>query len=233
MTTAVAATAEIGGRIEAVRGRIARACGRAGRDASTVTLIAVSKTRPAEEVAAAWGAGLRDFGENYVQEGARKFGEAAALIGGPHPAPFIRHFIGHLQSNKVNMAVDAFDVIHSIDAPGLLERAGHRATRRLPVFVQVNLAGEASKGGAAPGDVPALVDRARQSANVEILGLMTIPPPGAAEDARTWFRQLAALARTHGLHHLSMGMTDDFEVAIEEGATHIRVGRAIFGERGA
>ena len=225
MSTAPSTT--ISDALAAVRERIGSACDRCGRDPREVTLIGVTKTRPAKDVVDAVAAGLTDFGENYVQEGRPKFEEARLRTA----APFGRHFIGHLQRNKVNDAVDAFDVIHSIDSLRLLEAVGHRAMRNVSVFIQVNLAGEASKSGAALADVSALVDRARSMEPVTLLGLMTVPPPGPAEAARPWFRQLRELARSHGLSHLSMGMTDDFDVAIEEGATHIRVGRAIFGER--
>ena len=226
----VSPVAASGLRVAEVSARIEAACARSGRDPASVTLIAATKTRPASDVVDAYRAGIRHFGENYVQEGAAKFAEAATLLGSPAAAPFTRHFIGHLQRNKVNAAADAFDVFHGIDSARQLEALGHRATRKLQVFLQVNLAGEASKAGAAPSQVDALVARARQL-NLVVLGLMTIPPPAPPEATRPWFRQLRELARANGLPDLSMGMTGDFEVAIEEGATHVRVGRGLFGER--
>ena len=217
-------------RVAEVRARVAAACERAGRDTAEVTLIAASKWQPVEAMLAASEAGITDFGENYVQEAAAKVRELAAR---PGPADLPRfHLIGHLQSNKAQGAIDACDVVHSVDSVRLaaaLERAAHGGKK--PVFIQVNLAAEESKGGVLAADVPSLVARVRESPSLALLGLMTLPPAGPPEDARAWFRALKQLAVEHGLEGLSMGMTDDFEVAIEEGATHIRVGRAIFGER--
>jgi PLP dependent protein len=228
--TAPAPPAAIAEGVREVRERIAAACARAGRHPDAVTLVAVTKTRTAAEVAAAVQAGVTDIGENYVQEGAAKLADVAALAGG---RAFRRHFIGRLQRNKVRAALEAFDVFHGVDSAALLEAmARHAGERRVPVFLQVNLSNEPTKGGVAVQEVRALVERARTLHGIELLGVMTVPPPAATSgEARPWFRQLRELAQEHGLGHLSMGMTDDFEVAIEEGATHVRVGRAIFGER--
>jgi pyridoxal phosphate enzyme (YggS family) len=192
-----------------------------------VTLIGVSKTHPAEAVALAFEAGLRDFGENRVQEGSAKAAELAAL--GMNPA---WHLVGHLQTNKVRAALDAFAILHAVDSERLLGRIATAAQRPVSVFIEVNVAGEATKFGVAPGELPALLRCAGSLPNVTVEGLMTVAPrAGVAEEARPVFRALRDLAEGNGLSKLSMGMSDDFEIAIEEGATHIRVGRAIFGER--
>lgn len=229
MTTAAAIPeTSIASRIAAVRGRIESACARAGRDPASVTLIAVSKTQPAAAIAAAWTAGVHDFGENYVQEGSEKVRQVRALIG---PAPRF-HFIGHLQRNKAREAAEAFAILHSVDSERLLAALSASRETSLQVMLQVNIAREQSKSGADPADLPGLAAAARSAEGIELLGLMAVPPESvAAEDSRPFFRQLRELARDNGLDGLSMGMTGDFEVAIEEGATHVRVGRAIFGER--
>lgn len=215
-----------------VRERIAAACERAGRSADAVTLIAVTKTHAAEVVAQAVAAGASDIGENYVQEAAAKFLALDDLLAGLGLARPVRHFIGQLQRNKVRVALSAFDVLHTVDSARLIEAIERAAPPEpIPCFVQVNLAGELSKGGVAPAELATLVERARSSPALRLRGLMTVPPGEHPEAARPWFRQLRVLASEHGLPHCSMGMTGDFEVAIEEGATHIRVGRAIFGER--
>ena len=219
--------------LEAVRGQIAAACARAGRAAEAVRLLAVSKTYGPEAVRAAAAAGQRLFGENRVQEAAAKIPEC--------PGNLEWHLIGHLQSNKAGAAARLFDWVHSVDSAKLLEaldREAGAAGRRLQALVQVNVSGERSKSGLAPeaaGEVLAAGDRLR---NVEIRGLMTIPP--LAEDpetARPFFRKLRELrdgwAAATGLElgELSMGMTHDLAVAIEEGATFVRVGTGIFGAR--
>jgi pyridoxal phosphate enzyme (YggS family) len=190
-----------------------------------VRLIAVSKTKPAELVRAAVAAGVDDIGENYLQEALAKH----AAVGGA-----VRwHLIGHLQRNKAARALELFDLIHSIDSAALGEAvARHAAARGTParVLVEVNVGGEASKHGVAPHRLPELLERLRDP-HLSVEGLMTVPPPGPAEVARGYFRQLRALRDAAGLRELSMGMSDDFEIAIEEGATMVRVGRAIFGAR--
>jgi PLP dependent protein len=214
-------------RLAMVRSRIERACARIGRNPGDVTLIGASKTFPAESILAAFQEGLRDFGENRVQEGSAKAAELAAK--GIEPT---WHMVGHLQTNKVRAALGAFAILHAVDSERLLEAVSAAAAAPVPVFIEVNVAGEATKFGVAPAELTGLLRRARELPHVAVEGLMTVPPlVGDPEDARPVFRALWELADEHGLAGLSMGMSDDFEVAIEEGATHIRVGRAIFGER--
>lgn len=225
---------EITARLAAVRERMARAARRADRDPAAVRLLLASKTQPPEAIRAAYAAGAREFGENYVQEAAAKQA-ALADLGGVGDIRW--HLIGHLQTNKARDAANRFVLIHSLDSARLARALGRaRSTPPVPVLIEVNAAGEASKSGVAAAEVERLIDDARGL--VEILGLMTIPPPGPGpEGSRGHFTALRAmrdrLAATTGLalSELSMGMTDDFEVAIEEGATIVRVGRAIFGER--
>lgn len=234
MTVAPGA-AGIAARIEAVRERVAAAARRSGRAPSAVTLIAVSKTFGAAEIAAAYDAGQRHFGENYIQEFEAKRLELAAFR--PDVASGATfHFIGHLQTNKVAQAVALFPVVHGVDSARAFEQLSRRVAPGgcVHCFLEVNLAGEPGKSGAWPGAVPVIVDRVRALPAIDLIGLMAVPPRVAvADDARPYFRQLRALAQASGLTALSMGMSDDFEAAIEEGATHVRVGRAIFGERSA
>ena len=228
MTAAAASPSTIASRVADVRQRIRLACERVGRAEGEVTLVAASKTQPAEAIAAAWQAGVRDFGENYVQEGVEKIRAARTLIGaGP-----VFHFIGHLQRNKAREAAEAFAILQSVDSERLLEAICGTQTIGAKVMIQVNVGREATRGGVDPAGVAHLVERARGMPGIEVLGLMAVPPATAtAEDARPYFRALRELAHVSGLSALSMGMTADFEVAIEEGATHVRVGRALFGER--
>ena len=194
-------------------------------------LILATKTQTPEAVRAAYHAGARDFGENYVQEGIAKRGELADLAGARW------HMIGHLQSNKAKSAVEHFDLIHTLDSERLaVQIARVRPSPKVQVLIEVNLGGELSKSGVAPDRVESLIEAARDL--VEVVGLMTIPPEvEAAEQARPYFARMRELrdrlaARTGlALSELSMGMTADYEVAIEEGATIVRIGRAIFGER--
>jgi hypothetical protein len=218
---------EIAGRLAEVRGRIAAAAARAGRRADDVTLVAVTKTHPAMAVRAAYAAGQRDFGENYAQELVAKRAELADLDDARW------HFVGRLQRNKAKDVVGAA-LIHAVDGEALAEALARRvaAGARQEVLVQVNLAGEATKAEVAPEEVPALVEAIAALPAIRCVGLMTMPPPAARpEDNRGHFRALAALAGRIGLRELSMGMSDDFEVAVEEGATIVRVGTAIFGPR--
>ena len=223
-------------RLSTVRARIDAAARGAGRDSSSVRLVAVSKTFPIEAVRGAYAAGLRDFGENRVQEALEKIGASADLD--------VRwHLIGHLQTNKARKAAAAFAMIQSVDSVELLRKLDAAATEsgRTPdLLIQVDLAGEATKSGARPEDVPAILDAATACRAARVVGLMTIPPiPDTPEDARPWFRRLrdlrdgwvAAGSPPAVLRELSMGMSGDFEVAIQEGATIVRVGTAIFGSR--
>ncbi|MGZ6228828.1 MAG: YggS family pyridoxal phosphate-dependent enzyme [Candidatus Binataceae bacterium] len=225
---------EIAARLTAVRERIARAANRVKRDPAAVRLVLASKTQPPEAIRAAYAAGAREFGENYVQEAATKQDALADL----QDLEDLRwHLIGHLQTNKARDAANRFALIHSLDSARLGLALGRaRPAPRVRVLIEVNAAGEASKSGVAAADLERLIEETR--ATVEILGLMTIPPPASdPERSRSHFVALRAtrdrLAAATGLalSELSMGMTDDFEVAIEEGATIVRVGRAIFGER--
>ncbi|MGZ6204158.1 MAG: YggS family pyridoxal phosphate-dependent enzyme [Candidatus Binataceae bacterium] len=225
---------EIAARLTAVRERIARAANRVKRDPAAVRLVLASKTQPPEAIRAAYVAGAREFGENYVQEAATKQDALADL----QDLEDLRwHLIGHLQTNKARDAANRFALIHSLDSARVGLALGRaRPAPRVRVLIEVNAAGEASKSGVAAADLERLIEETR--ATVEILGLMTIPPPASdPERSRSHFVALRAtrdrLAAATGLalSELSMGMTDDFEVAIEEGATIVRVGRAIFGER--
>ncbi len=218
----------IASRIAAVRARIAAACARVGRDPDDVTLIAVTKTHPASLVAAAYRSGLRDFGENRVQEALPKIDEFRA--GEPRPA---WHLIGHLQTNKVRAAVEGFDILHTVDSERLAESIRRHARQRVRVLIEVNVAGESTKAGVAPADVAGLARAISALPELELLGLMTVAPRvDDPEGVRRVFRQLREMRDVIGLHELSMGMTDDYEVAVEEGSTFVRVGRALFGDRG-
>jgi pyridoxal phosphate enzyme (YggS family) len=214
-------------RLAAVHAEIARAAGLAGRDPSAVTLIAVSKTHDAAAVQPLIDAGQRVFGENRVQEAAAKW--PALREGTPDLA---LHLVGQLQSNKAAEAVGLFDAIHSLDRPSLvsaLARAMERQDRRPACFIQVNIGDEPQKGGCAVGGLPALVAEAR-SAGLPLVGLMCVPPAGG--EPAPYFALTAKLAKDHGLAGLSMGMSQDYPAAVMLGATHIRVGSALFGARG-
>jgi pyridoxal phosphate enzyme (YggS family) len=215
-------------RLEAVRRHIADAAKRAGRKPDDVTLIAVSKTHDATAIAPLIAAGQRVFGENRVQEAQDKW----PALQGEFPDIEL-HLIGQLQSNKADDAVALFDAIHSVDRSsliGALAKAMDRHGRRPPCYVQVNIGDEPQKGGVAIADLPALLSEAR-AADLPIAGLMCIPP--AALEPAPYFALLAKLAREEGLAGLSMGMSGDYETAVTLGATHVRVGTALFGSRGA
>ena len=200
--------------LDGVRARIAAACGRAKRDPGSVTLVVVTKSIPRELIPRLAEFGVTDIGENRAVEGADRVGGLAG---------FRRHMIGHLQTNKAARALQWADSIHSVDRPSLVrELAKHQ--RKVPVFVQVNVSGEASKGGFTPEEAAGAVADARRT--LDVVGLMTMAPEGS--DARPHFRKLRELAAAAGLARLSMGMTQDFDVAVEEGATDVRVGTAIF-----
>lgn len=211
----------------AVERRIVGACNRAGRKRDEVTLVAVSKTKPAPMVDEAIAAGVTHIGENYVQEARDK----RPLVHGAAQW----HLIGHLQSNKAKDAVRLFDVIQTVDGASLAEkiaRAAAAAEKVQDVLLEVNIGEEAQKSGVLPADAEALARQVRGFDALRLRGVMAIPPAGETEEARRWFRELRKLRDALGVTELSMGMTHDFEVAIEEGATIVRVGRAIFGERG-
>jgi PLP dependent protein len=211
-----------------VHARIAQSARIARRDAGDVTLIAVSKTHGADAIAPLIAAGQRVFGENRVQEAAEKWPALRAA----HPGIEL-HLVGQLQSNKAEEAVALFDCIHSLDRPSLvtaLAKAMDKAGRQVPCFVQVNIGAEEQKGGCAIAHLPALLGEAR-AADLPVIGLMCVPPAGI--EAAPFFALLDKLASDHGLAGRSMGMSDDFEVAVMLGATHVRVGSALFGARPA
>ena len=188
---------------------------------------ASAKASPSSAVVAAWQAGLRDIGENRVQEAAAKL--PAAMAQG---AAFRRHLVGHLQTNKVKTALDLFDIIQSVDSLRLAEAISRTAGKPVSVLLEVNVAAEESKYGLKPDDVAQALERIRSLPNIDVVGLMTVAPAASdAEQVRPVFRRLREMAEALGLPELSMGMSDDFEVAVEEGATMIRIGRAIFGPR--
>ena len=209
-----------------VEERIADACRVAGRARGEVTLVAVSKTQGTEAIAPLIEAGARVFGENRVQEAQAKWPALRERYPGVE-----LHLVGQLQSNKADEAVALFDAIHSLDRPGLvgaLAKAMDRAGRRVPCFVQVNIGAEAQKGGCAIAELPALLAGAR-AADIPLAGLMCVPPLDI--EPAPFFALLDKLARDHGLEGRSMGMSGDFETAVVLGATHVRVGTALFGTR--
>ncbi len=229
-------------RLAAVRERIARAAARAGRSSEEITLVGVSKQQPAEAVAALVAAGLAHCGENFVQEAREKIPRVVSLIGAHEPAPRW-HFIGRLQRNKAKLAAELFDVVEAVDRQELAEALSTHAAaagRTLAVLLQVNVSGEVQKGGAALSALAPLAHAVARLPALRLVGLMTVPAASEQPEAtRPAFAQLRRLrdalqrgAPELALPELSMGMSADFEVAIEEGATIVRVGSALFGPRG-
>ena len=214
-------------RIAQVEDRIQAAADRAGRRRDEITLVAVTKKFPAEVLREGYALGLRVFGENYVQE----FADKRPLLGDLADAEF--HLIGHLQSNKARVAGELFAVVETVDSAKLARRLHESVSGHLlEVMIEVKLSEEASKAGAAPEELPALIEAIRGCKRLRLSGLMTMPPwSDDPAETRPYFRKLAALARQHNLSKLSMGMSHDLEAAIEEGATHVRVGTALFGAR--
>lgn len=229
---------DIARNLEAIRGRIRSACSRSGRDPASVTLIAVTKTVPAPVIREGVAAGLSVFGENYIQEARSKMDALSDLA-------VSWHFIGHLQSNKARIAVESFDWIHTVDRGSLareLDRQALRAGRRVPVLLQVNVGDEDSKHGVPAEELGALFELMTSLDGLAVRGLMALPPyEDEPELVRPHFREMRELldglrdaaVRPEELTELSMGMSHDFEVAIEEGATMVRVGTALFGHRAA
>lgn len=212
--------------LQNIRARIARAAAIAGRKAADVNLVAISKTHPATAIASLIAEGQRMFGENRVQEAQAKWPEMIAA----HPDLSL-HLVGQLQSNKADDAVALFDCIHSLDRPslvGALGKAMDKAGKQVPCFIQVNIGAEDQKGGCPIDEVPALLASAR-TAQIPVAGLMCVPPHGI--EAAPFCALLAKIAADHGINGLSMGMSDDFETAIMLGATHVRIGSALFGNR--
>lgn len=207
--------------------RIGRAAERANRSPDEVTIVAVTKTIEPSFIRQAFEAGIRHFGENRVQEAKDKIEQLSSL----QPTP-IWHMVGHLQSNKAKTAIELFYMIHSVDSVRLAEVLSHHTQHIIPILLQVNISKEASKSGFLPAEVSRAAEQIACFPYLEIKGLMTIAPlTNNPEGVRPVFRQLRLLRDSLGMEHLSMGMTDDFEVAIEEGATMVRIGRSIFGKR--
>ncbi|MBE0415329.1 MAG: YggS family pyridoxal phosphate-dependent enzyme [Dehalococcoidia bacterium] len=209
-----------------VEGRIAQAAQRAGRSPGEITIVAVTKGVAPQAIEAALEAGIRHIGENRVQEAREKMTHLSSLALRP-----TWHMVGHLQSNKVKTAAEIFDIIHSIDSLRLAEAVSGHAQNSLPVLLQVNISGEGTKSGFSVAELPKALEEVARLPGIEVKGLMTIAPlVKDPEEVRHIFRRLRELRDSLGLEHLSMGMSDDFEVAVEEGATMVRIGRAIFGE---
>jgi pyridoxal phosphate enzyme (YggS family) len=220
------AASDAAARLATIRNSIARAAALAGRPADAVTLIAISKTIPADGIVPLLDAGQRVFGENRVQEAQAKWSDLRARYAG-----VALHLVGQLQSNKAADAVATFDVIHSVDRPSLVQALGKAiatSDRRPDCFLQVNIGDEPQKGGCAIAELPALLAEARTAA-LPVVGLMAVPP--ADTEPAPYFALLAKLARDHDLDQLSMGMSGDYETAAMLGATHVRVGTALFGVR--
>ena len=216
---------KIAANLRDVERRIAAAAGEAGRSPAEVTLVAVTKGLPFQAIESAVGAGIEHIGENRVQEASTKVDRLSAS--GLRPT---WHMVGHLQRNKAKTAVGVFDIIHSVDSLRLAEALNAVASPALPVLLQVNVSGEATKGGFSFAELPRAVADIGRLSNLMVKGLMTIAPlVSDPEEVRPVFRKLREARDSLGLEHLSMGMTDDFEVAVEEGATMVRIGRAIFG----
>jgi PLP dependent protein len=215
-------------RLDLVRERIERACRRSQRSPSEVQLVAVSKRQPVERIREAYALGVRDFGENYPQELAAKRQQLGDL-------PDLRfHMIGHVQSNKVNLVLRHANVLHTLDSTRLVDVVERRTQRDLPVYIAVNVAGEPQKHGCRPEELRQLVERVMASSRLTLEGLMAIPPAvSEPELSRPHFEALHALAQRFGLRGLSMGMSADFEIAIEAGATVVRLGTVLFGSRSA
>jgi len=228
--------------LDAIRQRIQDACARAGRSSDAVTLVAVSKTHSVDTIRALFDAGQREFGESYVQE----WQDKTTQLSDPKYSDIRWHFIGHLQSNKARFISEKIALIHSVDRKSVLKSLQKSADAPIDVLLQVNVGNQASKGGVAPDGVIQFLKTALGYADIRVCGLMCIPPyVDDPEDNRGYFRQMRELfERAHAwlgeqedgdlsahFRYLSMGMSGDFEVAIEEGATHIRVGTALFGAR--
>ena len=203
------------------------ACERGGRSPEEVRLVAVTKGVPTWAIQEASAAGIRDFGENRVQEAQAKRPELSVL--GEHVT---WHMVGHVQANKVKTVLGLFDIIHSVDSLHLAEAISRRAAQPVPIFLEVNMAGEDTKFGFSPAELDRDVAAVTILPNLELRGLMTVAPQTPnAEGVRPYFRRLRETGERLGLREFSMGMSEDFEIAVEEGATHVRIGRAIFGER--
>jgi len=228
----VSAAAGVPTRLAALRARIDAAATRGRREPGVVRIVGAAKRQPIESIAAAVRAGLRDLGENYVQEAVATRNALAASLDPPLADAITWHGIGHLQRNKAREALACFSWLHGVDSLALAEVLSKRAERDVTVLLQVNLSGETTKSGVEEAALPALLDAVRRLPHLRVAGLMTMPAPADdPERARPAFAKLRKLAERHGLDELSMGMSDDFEVAVEEGATLVRIGTALFGPR--
>lgn len=217
----------IAGNYQSIIERIRKAALRAGRSPDSIRLIAVTKTVPPDRIKDAVACGIAHIGENRLQEALPKRDELAS-------EPLTWHFIGHLQTNKTKKIAESFDWVHSVDRLAVGEALDRHleGRRRMPVLIEVKLGNEPNKSGATEGDLPTLVNAISQLHSLELRGLMVVPPPVEhPEEARGYFRRLKDLASNFGLPELSMGMTHDFEVAVEEGATMVRIGTGLFGAR--
>jgi len=211
-------------RLAGVRRRIEAACGRVQRPPSDVSVVAVSKMFSPDDVRSAAEAGLTVFGESRVQEAKQKIPLC--------PGHLTWHMVGHLQSNKAKAALEIFDIIHSVDSIRLAGILNRLAKKQLPILLEVNVSGESTKAGFSPDEVAPAVKEMRQLPNLNLMGLMTVAPMTAEpEEVRPVFRKLREMRDSLGLKHLSMGMTDDFELAVAEGSTMIRIGTGIFSPR--
>jgi len=213
--------------LRGVERRITQAAQRAGRSPAEITIVVVTKGMPPQAIEAVFEAGVRHIGENRIQEAREKIARLSNLK--PRPT---WHMVGHLQTNKVKTAVEIFDIIHSVDSLRLAEAISNRVQGTFSVLLQVNISGEESKSSFSVAELPKAAEEVARLPRLEVKGLMTIAPlVSDPEEVRSIFRKLRELRDSLGVEHLSMGMSDDFEVAVEEGATMVRIGRAIFGER--
>jgi len=218
---------DIGRNVRDLERRVTEVAERANRSPNEITVVVVTKTVEPLLIQQAFEAGIKHFGENRVQEARSKIEQLSSL----EPPP-IWHMVGHLQTNKASAATELFHMIQSVDSIRLAEAISRHTEHNISTLLQVNISGEASKGGFSPGEVSAAAEQIAGLPHLEVEGLMTIAPlANDPEEVRPVFRQLRLLRDYLGLKHLSMGMTDDFEVAIEEGSTILRIGRAIFSER--
>ncbi|MDY6834011.1 MAG: YggS family pyridoxal phosphate-dependent enzyme [Chloroflexota bacterium] len=214
--------------MEDIDQRIARACERAGRSVTEVVLVAATKTVPLQLIERAYNAGIRHFGENRVQEAKGKIEAIDSMV----RSGSTWHMLGHLQTNKVNSALRLFDVVQSIDSVKLAKVLNEHLDHELPILLEVNMGEESGKTGLSANQLPDVLDRIAEFSHLQVQGLMAMGPlVGDPEESRPFFRKARLLRDSLGLKQLSMGMTNDFEVAIEEGATMVRIGRAIFGKR--
>ncbi len=207
----------------AIKKNIAAACAKAGRDADEISILAAVKAQPIEKINAAIAAGIRICGENYVQEAEQKIKEIGGRVEW--------HFIGHLQSNKVLQAVELFSCVQSVDSLKLARKINDAAEKQFPVFIEVNIAAEKSKFGVLPENVPSFYNEIKKLPNLQVKGLFCMAPLLPAEQTRQYFKKMRQLAQQLGLRELSMGMSNDYQIAIEEGSTMLRLGTALFGER--